>query len=429
MGILTLMIMVSIELFFLIWSAKTKILHRQEKCVVRISAFILLALLLATEILEWGFRYTGIALVLLIQTILAVISLLRKKDKPYKASRVIRGFSLTVVLYTGALLLAILCPQYVEPAVTGGYEVATAKYTWTDESRADTYTDTGDSRKLTVEFWYPVNPGQKCPLVVFSHGAFGFSGSNRSTFEELASNGYVVASIGHTYQAFFTLDTDGRLTTVDMDFMNTAIAVQNGDLPEEEFAVSHSWLALRTADERFVLDTILREAEANGTNALFGAIDPDRIGLFGHSLGGAASAETARLRQDIDAVIVLDGTMLGEELGQENGKTVLNNTPYPVPLLNIYAEDHYMNALAAAGDGYANFYAAKHAVNASEVVIKGAGHLNFTDLPLFSPSLAGMLGVGPVDARYCIETTNRLILEYFDHTLKGADAPQFDKDY
>lgn len=428
MGILTLLVLICVELFFLVWSLKTKILHRQEKCVVRISTFVLLVLLLATGVLEWGFRYTGIALVLLIQTVLAVITLLRRKETPYRASRVIRGFIFTVVLYTGALLIAILCPQYAEPAVTGGYEVATAKYTWTDESRSETYTDSGDSRKLTVEFWYPVNPGQQCPLVVFSHGAFGFSGSNYSTFEELASNGYVVASIGHTYQAFFTLDTDGTLTTVDTDFMNTAMAMQNGDLPDE-FEVCRSWLALRTADESFVLDTILSEAESNSTDPLFGAIDPEHIGLFGHSLGGAASAEIGRLRKDIDAVIVLDGTMLGERVDQENGNFVLNETPYPVPLLNIYAEDHYLNALAAAGDSYANFYAAKHAVNASEVVIKGAGHLNFTDLPLFSPALARLLGVGTVDARYCIETTNRLILEYFDHTLKGAEAPQFDKEY
>jgi dienelactone hydrolase len=218
-----------------------------------------------------------------------------------------------------------------------------------------------------------------------------------------------------------------------MDFMNTVLAMQNGDqMPDDqmpdEFEVSHSWLDLRTADESFVLDTIIQQAKS-GSDALFSIIDPEHIGLFGHSLGGAASAQVGRLRQDIDAVIVLDGTMIGEGTGRKDGKTILNDTPYPVPLLNIYAEDHYMNAKAFEGDRYENFYACKNAFNASEVMIKGAGHLNFTDLPLFSPALASVLGVGTVDARYCIDTTNRLILQYFDCYLKGGDTPRLEKEY
>lgn len=75
--------------------------------------------------------------------------------------------------------------------------MVTAKYTWTNNSRGDEFSKSGENRVLTVEFWYPQNADKTYPpLVVFSHGAFGFSGSNYSTFAELASNGYVVASIG-----------------------------------------------------------------------------------------------------------------------------------------------------------------------------------------------------------------------------------------
>jgi dienelactone hydrolase len=429
MGTLALVVLILVEAFFLIRSLATRKLYRPEKNVIRIAEFVLLAILLLTGVFEWGFRYTGIALVLLIQAILAAISLKRGKEKPYKAFGVIRSFLLTAILYTGVLAIAILCPQYTQPATSGAYDVDTAKYTWVDESRTEAYADSGEHRALTVEFFYPVNATEKCPLVVFSHGAFGFSGSNRSTFEELASNGYVVASIGHTYQAFFTMDTDGRLTTVNTEFLNTAMALQNGDTNADEFEITHAWLDLRTADENFVLDTILKEAGKTGSDRLFAMIDPEHIGLFGHSLGGASSAEVGRLRQDIDAVIVLDGTMIGEEVSEEGGKTIFNDTPYPVPLLDIYAEDHYKNAKTALGDNYANFHADQNAVNATEVVIKNAGHLNFTDLPLFSPTLAKMLGVGSVDARTCIDTTNRLILQYFNCYLKGMETPRFEKEY
>jgi heme O synthase-like polyprenyltransferase len=152
MGILALIVLIVVELFFLCWSVVTKTAHRQEKSVARISEFAILALLLITGILEWSFRYVAIAVVLLIQAVLAAVALFHRKETPYKTSRVINRFFLTAVLYAGALFIAVLCPQYAQPAPSGSYQVATAKYTWTDTSRIEAYTDTGEYRKLTVEF-------------------------------------------------------------------------------------------------------------------------------------------------------------------------------------------------------------------------------------------------------------------------------------
>lgn len=64
-------------------------------------------------------------------------------------------------------------PQYKLIEATGEYEAVTAAYTYTDENRVETYTDTGDKRKVNVEFWYPENAKGTYPLVVFSHGMFG----------------------------------------------------------------------------------------------------------------------------------------------------------------------------------------------------------------------------------------------------------------
>ena len=297
---------------------------------------------------------------------------------------------------------------------------------------ADEFSKAGGNRALTVEFWYPNNADKTYPLVVFSHGAFGFSGSNYSTFAELASNGYVVASIGHTHHAFYTIDTNGKVTTVDTDFINRAAeinAAHDTRHKKEIFNTTSEWMKLRTDDENFVLDTILSEHENNSADTLFSIIDTKKIGLFGHSLGGASSAQIGRVRDDIDAVIVLDGTMLGEEVAFENSAVVLNDAPYPVPLLNIYAEDHYKNSKELVGDAYNNFHATENAVCAYETVFKNAGHLNFTDLPLFSPMLARMLGVGKIDERYCIETMNKIVLEFFNSYLKDAGVPKIEKEY
>ncbi|MDF2842442.1 MAG: isoform [Herbinix sp.] len=432
MGIFTLVLLLTLEMFFLVWSIATRDNHREEKGITSIALLTLFGLLLVTGVFEWSFRYVALLLVLVIKAIIGAVILVRKKDKEYRLRKNILYFVRNGVVYAFALFLAILCPQYQPPKTTGNLEVVTTKYTWIDNNRKDEFSQSGENRALTVEFWYPENADMTYPLVVFSHGAFGFSGSNYSTFAELASNGYVVASIGHTYQAFFTMDTSGKVTIVNNDFISKAIEISgsNGTNNKEEvYNITREWMKLRTADENFVINTILEECDNDKTDTLFSIINTQKIGLMGHSLGGATSAQIGRERDDIDAVIVLDGTMLGEEIAFENDTVVLNDTPYPIPLLNVYAEDHYTNSKELDGDNYNNFYATQNAICAYETVIRNAGHLNFTDLPLFSPVLAGMLGVGTVDARYCIETMNEVVLEFFNCYLKDTGVPKIEKEY
>ncbi len=399
------------------------------RLIALIVSLAMLCTFLITGVLEWGFRYYLILAVLAVQTVVGVIMLARKTEKQYKLSKSILCLVGNVFIYALALLPAIVFPQYTPPAVTGSYEVGTAKYTWVDESRIESFSNTGENRALTVEFWYPKNIEGKVPLIVFSHGAFGFSGSNLSIFVELASNGYVVAGIGHTYHAFYTKDTSGKLTIVNTDFLNSIYAVNALNDPEQQYYRTRDWMNLRVADEHFVLDAIANNVNADVKDALFSMIDLEHIGVFGHSLGGASFAQLGRERNDIDAVINLDGTMLGEEIGFESGKVILNDTPYPIPILNIYTENHYQTAMELAGDEYENFNAVRNAVCAYEVVFKDAGHLNFTDLPLFSPLLAKMLGIGTINARYCIEKNNSLVLEFFDCYLKNGETPTFEKEY
>ncbi|MDE6203447.1 MAG: acetylhydrolase, partial [Lachnospiraceae bacterium] len=217
----------------------------------------------------------------------------KKADDSRKGRKwVIRGikiFGMLVLL--GGLFRLILFPPYKQPKVTGNLEVAVEEFTWVDESRVDTFTDTGEKRALTVKFWYPKENGSY-PLVVFSHGAFGVIDSNYSTCMELASNGYVVASIAHPYHAMFVKDVNGKVTMADMQFVKDIYAENGtGDPEAEERIYRHSreWMELRTADENFVIDTILEKAKG-GENGLFAMVDREKIGLFGHSMGGASSA-------------------------------------------------------------------------------------------------------------------------------------------
>lgn len=61
--------------------------------------------------------------------------------------------------------------------------------------------------------------------------------------------------------------------------------------------------------------------------------------------------------------------------------------------------------------------------------------MSYTDLPLFSPLLANQLsGISGgsskanVDKYYCIETMNKLVLEFFNSYVKGQGSFS-DKEY
>lgn len=334
----------------------------------------------------------------------------------------------TTFFFFMSLGKTILFPRYEEPRVTGEHKVLTDTYTWVDESRIETYTDTGEYRAVTVKFWYPEEEGSY-PLVVFSHGAGGILDSNASTCKELASNGYVAVAIAHPYQAAFVEDVNGKVTIVDPEFMSQVTTDNGSDDPAHEAAVyemSKEWMEIRGGDENFVLDTILTKCEAKEEGA-FGRINPDKIGLFGHSLGGATSVKVGRERDDIDAVIDLEGTMLSEYTGYEDGAYLFEETPYPVPLLDVNSRAVYEEA-SSYGE-YVNFYVGEHAVDFKEVIINDAGHMNFCDLSLVSPVLSHLLGVGEVDAKECLENINDMVLNYFNYYLKDAETLNIPDEY
>jgi hypothetical protein len=55
--------------------------------------------------------------------------------------------------------------------------------------------------------------------------------------------------------------------------------------------------------------------------------------------------------------------------------------------------------------------------------------MNFTDLPLFSPALAGILGTGSVDAGKCVDQVNAIVLHFFDSFLKGTGDFSVEESY
>jgi dienelactone hydrolase len=434
MGTIILIIAFIAEVAFATYCITTKSNQRKVRNFMRIGALAAFILLTLVSVIHWGFRWYGLAVLLFIWAALGVWGLIRKKAETsdYKTRPVIRRAIRTLLLVFLAIIPALIFPQNKLPPMTGKHPVATVNYTYTDKSRIETFTNTGENRKVNVEFWYPNDGGGPYPLVVFSHGTSSLKLSNYSTFMDLASNGYVVCSIDHPYHSLFTIDADGHRTLVDQSYLQQYLNVANGKYDAAtNFKLEQEWMNLRIADINFVLDTILANVKDTGSGAVYRLVDPAKIGLMGHSLGGESSAQVARGRNDIGAVVNLDADMAGEYVDFVNGKEVLNDTVYPVPILNILADDleRLIAVIPDAKDVVAVEHVTATAPNAYEVHLAGTNHFSVTDMPLISPLLVSMInasvprgGGTEVDPYATIEKMNAIVLKFFNAYLKGEGS-------
>lgn len=400
---------------------------------------VLYLVMLIAPGIDMSFRFMGLFILLLLRIIIAFIGMMiirKKEDKSKHPAMMILSALLSAALISCSLIPSFIISDYSGLPVSGEYDVAEANAILIDKSRTESFEADGSNREVPVYFYYPSNAaeGEKFPLVIFSHGAFGYYQSNYSTYAELASNGYVVVSTEHPYHSLFTTDTNGNTIIADSSFLNGVMAINAEGVSEETaYELSSQWFKLRADDINFVIDSVKSAADANALPEYWYAqqsediitalamTDTDKIGVMGHSLGGAASVSLGRTRSDISAVIDLDGTMLSEVTGVENERKIINSEPYTTPLLSFDNEEHHFSALAAREDDipYANNIVHDNAVCGYRTYIVGTGHMNYTDLPMFAPPLAKMLGTGSTDPEECMLTVNSITLEFFDCFLKG----------
>lgn len=246
--------------------------------------------------------------IILLLIIAAISKLVRHNkengnEKTRKTAGTIFACVLCILMTGVSLIPAFVFTGYNGLPVTGEFEIGRASAILVDESRTDPFEQDGSKREVPVHFYYPKTEGQQYPLVIFSHGAFGYYQSNSSTYMELAGNGYVVAALDHPHHAFFTKDTDGKMIIVDRDFMNTALTLNDGSgkSPDECLALYREWMDLRTGDMDLAVDELERAAADGGLNdswsltdssadeimSVVNMMDTGRIGLMGHSMGGA----------------------------------------------------------------------------------------------------------------------------------------------
>lgn len=431
------MIFVVSEIAYAAYSIVTGSTHKIAKAYIRLTAFAVFLILCISGILQWGLRWYMLGTGLLFLTVkgLYVLIVRKAKSKHYSKKNIILKAFLMSLFYGVLLVPPFLFPQYKAIQPTGELDTATAWFTYTGKNVTDPFT--GGPRQVNVGFWYPENGEGKYPLVVFSHGAFGIRDSNISAYEELASHGYVVCSIDHPGHSFYTESVDGKRVFVNKPYLNEVINANKESYytKAEVYKLIQKWMKIRTEDMNLTIDTILGYAskedsvnvpleQQDAAKKLYQSIDTDKIGVFGHSMGAAASVQIGRERNDVDAVINLDGPYFSEmTYDAALDEFVSLGKPYNLPILNIYSDQVWVQLKDGTSTGtYAgNKISSQIAEKSYNVYLKGTKHLTLTDLAIVSPFLTYMLnGEGSkVDARKCIELENSLILGFFDEVLKG----------
>lgn len=442
MGLVLLVLAAALEIALAVITCRkpteTKV-WRRRRLFVRLAEIVIA---IVAILLPFGqkWRLTGVIITLAVLAFITALVILIRRNKEEGEKRkggAIRSCIMSILLIGFALVPAFIFTGYKGLPVTGAHKVGETSAILIDSERTDPFENDGSSREVPVHFYYPADAaeGERFPLVIFSHGAFGYYQSNTSTYMELASNGYVVAALDHPHHAFFTKDTDGKTVIVDMDFMNTALNLSSEMGDEKLFALYTEWMALRTADMNLAVDGIKAAVTAGKTDSswsvsakeseailfVLGMTDIEKIGLMGHSMGGATAVALGRERNDVSAVIDIDGTMLSEYTGVENGKMTVREEAYTVPVLEFNNWESYNDNkdYLAQGEIHPNVELLKNASDGFTTAIRGTKHMDFTDLPLLSPFLGNMLGSGERDTAETMNTVNSLVLEFFNCYLKG----------
>lgn len=410
-----------------------------------------------------GYRWQMLPLYLLvaISMLLAAFRLARSRPQPPPAWRRVSAALLGLALVALAAALPVLFPIPQLPAPSGPYSVGVQTMQFTDNARQEIYgPEPGGPRRLMVKIWYPAQvrsgnepapwienspqvgeaisgwldlpaftldhlqyarthayaqaeldkQGAPYPLLLFSHGWGGFRAQNTYQMEELASHGYIVAAVQHTYGAVMTIFPDGSVAAHDPQTLPQA-------LPPAEFKAAANRLAKQwQADLGFVLDTLAAfntSLDPDPQASMFyDSLDLERVGLLGHSTGGGAAIEFCSQDTRCRALLTMDAYLLPVsepvfEAGLSQPSLFIFSEYWPSPENEIRFQRLFNQAQGPALD----------------LTLLGGDHYDFSDLPLLSP-LAATLGLkGPVDGQQALKSVRDLSVQFFNAYLRGEQAP------
>ncbi|KAI9711515.1 MAG: hypothetical protein M1820_002078 [Bogoriella megaspora] len=270
-------------------------------------------------------------------------------------------------------------------------------------------------QNCTAPSSFPVT-AKRAPLVIFSHGAAASLYLYQTILSAIASSGFTVIAIDHTYDAAIVEFPDGTVA-----FNNYPPALTNGTLAEQDDIFGNLIVPVRRADVTSVLDAVERGSipglesfiEVNGTNV--------SAAVIGHSLGGTTAILAGATDERVVGAMTMDGVLVGE---------VLNKT-VDVPVLLFESEGSVTlnNEVGPSFNAsWANFQTWKE-----WIYVNGTAHLSYTDLGVVvdllglrdQPSGIIAQATGTITGIRILEIVWRWSVGFLGKTLKGQETAPF----
>jgi dienelactone hydrolase len=356
------------------------------------------------------------------------------------------------------------------PTPTGPFAVGRTTYVWSDAAHSDPLAPLGTKRELCAWIWDPAPPRQPSqtvvdylpapwrmaiesqsgvlfgkfltrdlskvrvhsirdaevspqqgsyPVTLMRTGGATLATDYTALAEDLATHGYVVVGFDAPYRSRVAVLPDGRVITRapqnDLDLVGGAQADELAD------KLAQAW----TADTGFALDQLERLNTSDPSGRFLGRLDMQRVGVFGHSLGGATALQFCHDDSRCQAGIDVDGAPLGSVIAE--GVT----QPFMFLLSDHRGESVDVDtpeAIRQAGANIRSIYDRMPGERRWWVMVRGANHYMFSDgAMLKSPLVTRALltfGIMRLDGRRQVALTVHYISTFFDVYLKGAPASE-----
>lgn len=378
-----------------------------------------------------------------------------------------------VISIIGVILLLVIAihlflPVVDLPSPKGKYQVGTQLFSFTDYSRKEIYASSNIQRMLPVQVWYPTeekfcrdkqpehymekescknfervlgipyllrhlasvktnsykevpisNQEPKYPVIIFSHGYTALIEQNTVQMEALASNGYIVFSIAHTYEAADSRFPDG----VSIPFSEEQTNKLDDDWDKYSYleGASNYEYYKQTLDEKGAVfeslnvwrdDTIFVASQIEKLNTgeimsrFKNKLDVNNMGVFGHSFGGATAGQVCAADNRFKAGINMDGSPF----------LIYHNLSQPFMLMTSSESIKFLI------EGY-------HPKQKMLIVsVNNAEHYDFTDMTFLLPGVKriGSDILGKIDGDKQEDIMNEYILSFFNKYLKGIEEPLID---
>ncbi len=234
------------------------------------------------------------------------------------------------------------------------------------------------------------------PMVVLSPGWTQPRAVLSGLAEDLASHGYVVTVIDHTYENRATTFPDGHVTG--------CAACDVDDQP----GIWEKVAATRSADTSFVLDSLIGPHPKWRGSAL---IDPQRVGMAGHSAGGANTLQAMLADPRIRAGIDIDGS---------------THVPLPAsglsrPFLFLGSMDNYTPGTPNPYDDWETDW--PHLTGWKRwLMVSGTVHSSFTDLGVLADQLGVDIGAS-IEGTRALAITRAYAGAFFEQHLRCRPQP------